>query len=115
LSEFNFTFVEIRNDAITVSAGIEALKVKLKCTVQYLGQGQFQHLPSLKNFFAQNLIIICPDIMNFNIIKGHSCDLESPFSTHFSEDFSKEYWIKNPFSIEDTTSISQCERNISPL
>jgi acylphosphatase len=36
-----------------VSAETEALKMKLKGTVQNLGQGQFKNLPSLK-IFAQN-------------------------------------------------------------
>jgi hypothetical protein len=53
--------------------------------------------------------------MNFNAIKVYSCDLESTFRTHFSDDLSEEDWIKYTFSIEDTKSITQCERNASSL
>jgi hypothetical protein len=61
--------------------------------------GQVTSFPFLGNFVRENRIQLNPELAAN--IKEHCENLIAAFKKYFPENLTLEFWIRNPFSIED--------------
>ena len=100
LNQLNKSLQGSRTSLFLVNDKIMALRKKLGFMIQEINTGNTSSFPWLDTFLTENEIIL-PTELAVNI-KDHLGSLITDFKEYFPENLASEFWIRDPFSFEDT-------------